>query len=319
MDTFLLPEIFLKRLPAIIPSECVDSVRAAFSRDRVLSLRVNTLKAEPEEVFRHMDKDGIKYTPVPWYKSACIVEDIAVRSLSDHGLVKKRLVYIQSLSSMLPAVVLAPQPGECVLDLCAAPGSKATQMAAMMNNEGTIFCVEPIRDRFYKLRSVIEQMDVHNAVLKMTDGRKFRSVEQFDKVLVDAPCSSEGRFRLSDKKSYAFWSLRKIKEMVQKQRGLLLNASRLLKPGGTLVYSTCTFAPEENEGVVDWLLRKTKNALYVEPAAVPGVAAYPAIVRWGEKDFSPDVRKCLRVLPSGDMEGFFVAKMIKQPFTTRTS
>ena len=138
-----------------------------------------------------------------------------------------------------------------------------------------------------------------------------RDQHGFDKILVDAPCSSEGRFKIADKKTFAYWSLRKIKEMVHKQRGLLLNASRLLKPGGTLVYSTCTFAPEENEGVVNWLLKKTAGALKVEPVLLDDVVSYPAVEEWEGKIFNPAVRNCFRVLPTSEMEGFFITKIVK--------
>lgn len=226
-------------------------------------------------------------------------------------MIQKGFLYRQSLSSMLPAIVLDPRPGERVLDLCAAPGSKTTQMAAMMDNTGEIVAVEAIRQRSYKLRAVIEQMGVANVAIMVIDGRRFKSEQLFDKILIDAPCSSEGRFHLDHPKTFAYWSPRKIKEMARKQRGLLLTASRLLKPGGTMVYSTCTFAPEENEGVVDWLLRKTEGTLEVEAMDLKGIPHYPCLGEWQGKVFDPRVQKCLRVLPEDGMGGFFIAKFVK--------
>ena len=172
--------------------------------------------------------------------------------------------------------------------------------------------VEAIRQRYYKLRSVVEQMGAANIALKIMDGRRFKCDQLFDKILVDAPCSSEGRFHMDHPKTFAYWSPRKIKEMVRKQRGLLLSASRLLKPGGVMVYSTCTFAPEENEGVVDWLLRKTQGSLDMEAMDLKDIPHYPCLPEWQEKVFDPRVQRCLRILPENGMEGFFIAKFVKE-------
>ena len=146
----------------------------------------------------------------------------------------------------------------------------------------------------------------------MIDGRRLKSFELFDKILVDAPCTTEGRFKTFEPESYGYWSPRKIREMVRKQRGLLLNAGRLLKLGGIMVYSTCTFAPEENEGVIDWLLRKTEGQLKLSPIVFPDIESYPSPVEWEGKKFSDETQKCLRILPNKMMEGFFVAKLIRR-------
>jgi 16S rRNA (cytosine1407-C5)-methyltransferase len=154
-----------------------------------------------------------------------------------------------------------------------------------MNNEGILVANEPIRGRFYKLKSVL-QLTGAKATLSMVDGRRFRVKEGglFDRVLVDAPCSAEGRFKEDEPKTYAYWSTRKIREMAHKQKGLLLNASRLVKTGGILLYSTCTFAEEENEEVVDWFAKKAQG--------------YKMLLQ-------------TRLEPDGRMEGFFIAKWQK--------
>ncbi|MBI5150808.1 MAG: RsmB/NOP family class I SAM-dependent RNA methyltransferase [Candidatus Omnitrophica bacterium] len=287
---------------------CGDII-ASFSRPDILSVRVNTIKTTREEMISRLKERHISFREIPWSGEALVLEGIPREELGRMDLINDGSLYRQSLSSMLPALVLAPRPGERVLDMCAAPGSKTTQMAALMNNEGEIVAVEAIRGRYYRLRSVVEQMGATNVALKLTDARRFHSPVLFDRILVDAPCSSEGRFKINDPETYAYWSPRKIKEMVRKQRGLLLHASRLLKPGGVLVYSTCTFAPEENEGVIDWLLRKTQRKLTVQPVFFEGVTSYPALLTWQKKSFNRQVENCLRVLPSGGMEGFFIAKI----------
>jgi len=306
-----LPDLFWDRLERIIPSEHLSSVKLSFSSPSPVSVRVNTLKADKELIVRALLARGIQLQEVAWNKDACILKNFESEVGKKLPELEDGTLYRQGLSSMLPPVVLQPLPGDRVLDLCAAPGSKTTQMAAMMKNEGTIVAVEAIRNRFYKLKSVVTQSGTGIIEFKVMDGRKFRTAELFDKILVDAPCSSEGRFKTFDKKSFLYWSPRKIKEMMHKQRGLLLAASRLLKEGGTLLYSTCSFAPEENEGVVDWFLRKSGGGIRLVSIETPGVKTYPALTEWGERTYSPEVSKCFRVLPDEAMEGFFMAKFIR--------
>lgn len=305
-----LPLVFLDRLRKIIPVEHFEKVVGYFSRPLPITVRVNTLKIKRAAALEHLKTQGIsfrEFAPIP---EALFLEGITSPQANEIDLVKDGRLYRQALSSMLPVLALDPQPGERVLDLCAAPGSKTTQIAARMNNQGELIAVEVIKPRFYKLKTVCQLLGVENITFKLTDGRRFRSHELFDKILVDAPCSSEGRFSTLDKDSFGYWSPRKIKEMVQKQRGLLLTASRLLKPGGTLIYSTCTFAPEENEGVVSWVLKKAPE-LKVEPLPLGNIPSYPAILEWEEKAFNPAVKDALRVLPTENTEGFFIIKLTK--------
>jgi len=303
---------FLQRLKHIIKSSLFDQVKKTFSGQMPLSVRINTLRTDTADLKLRLDHLKIEYRTLVGFPNALIIKDLTPRDLDFTGLLSEGRLYIQSLSSMLPVLLLDPQPGDRVLDLCAAPGSKASQIAALMKNQGELVCIEAIRGRYYKLKSVLSRLGVSNARVVIMDGRRFRDRDLFERILVDAPCSSEGRFKTYDKKTQAFWSLRKIKEMARKQKGLLLNAARLLKKGGILVYSTCTFAPEENEAVVDWLLRKTEGQLEILPAAYPGIRTYPALTAWEGRNFDPRVSRCLRVLPTDEMEGFFIAQFTKK-------
>lgn len=290
----MLPELFLSRFITVVPfglepQEC-------FKAKKFRSFRINVLKATNAEIIQELASQQIACQSVGWYGDAFIVSTDDAKRLLESPLSATGKIYAQGLESMLAAIVLGPKAGDHVLDLCAAPGSKTTQIAAMMGNQGLIMANEPVRDRFFRLKAVV---DLLGAQVKLTskDGRFFRGEASFDAVLVDAPCSSEGRFCVDHPKSHAFWSLRKVHEMAHKQKGLLLNASRLVKKGGTLVYSTCTFGREENEDVVTWFLNKTAGQFRLDPIDVPGITTYPS-----------SIPACLRVMPNDIMEGFFLAK-----------
>jgi NOL1/NOP2/sun family putative RNA methylase len=311
-----LPEIFVERLKEIIPPKDFDGVFNTFGLDRQKSYRINTIKSDGKDVFKQLEEKQIIIKPLSWMDEGFLIEHELSPEQQEFlsQLADKGLIYKQNISSMLIPVILNPQPGERVFDMCAAPGSKTSQMAMMMKNQGKMVAVEAIKDRFYKLKAVLTLLGVKNVETVFCDGRKFRlrlNEELFDKVLIDAPCSSEGRFNINNKKSLGYWSLRKIKEMVQKQRGILLNGTRLLKKGGTLVYSTCTFSPEENEAIVTWVLKKN-DVIRLVPVDVPKIKTYPPLLQWQGKSFSPNVAKCVRILPTEMTDGFFIAKFHRQ-------
>ncbi len=307
-----LPLLFLERLKKILPNGQFESaVKSLFNHNRFLSIRINSLKAEKEAAINTLLDNHIEFKEVPWYEEALILLNVSKRELQNTNLVAKGYIYIQGLSSMLPSLVLSPRPGEEILDMCAAPGSKTTQMASLMHNQGRIVSLENIKDRYYKLKAVIRELGATIVGCQLIDARKFHPHQLFDKALVDVPCSSEGRFKTFNQKTCAYWSLRKIKEMVRKQKGILLNACRLVKPQGTVVYSTCTFAPEENEGVINWVLKKMEGAVKIEPIKLADIKTYPALSQWQGKTFDAQIQNCLRILPDEAMEGFFIAKLVK--------
>lgn len=306
-----LPPEFEARLREILP----EIPEGLFDPKAYQSFRINTLKITLEKAHELLKERNIAFEKAAFCDYAISVDRTHAQEILKSDLVSQGLLYSQGLQSMLPVLILDPKPGERVLDLCAAPGSKTSQMAMHMNNEGFLKANEPIRERFYRLKSVLE-LTGSKAQLSWIDGRRMGKIvaEVFDRILVDAPCSSEGRFNLSEPKSFAYWSIRKIKEMSHKQKGLLLNASRMLAPGGSLVYSTCTFAPEENEEVVDWFLRKTENRFEPAPITIEGVKSYPAFVHWQKDQYDARVKNTLRVFPGERMEGFFIAKFVNSHY-----
>lgn len=312
MSEWKRKDLFLARLSQIIPDEHVASVLDVFERAFPVVIRFNSLKSTREAVMDFLQKQHINYELIDWCPEVMVLDEASASEVHDWPLYQQGAIYRQSLSSILAGQTLDPQPQERVLDLCAAPGSKTSWMAMVMQNTGHIDAVEVIKTRFYKLKSVLALLGVTNVAPHIMDGRKWRDEQGYDRVLVDAPCSSEGRINFTRPKSYAYWSERKIKEMAHKQKGLIRNAARLLKPGGTMVYSTCTFAPEENEAIVSWLLRKDPDMELVDIHISEKIETYPCLTSWRDRPFHRDIHKCVRVLPTRMMDGFFIAKFEKQ-------
>lgn len=271
------------------------------------SIRVNTIKIGVDELRRRLEPEW-ELTPVPWCPEGFWIrsrgeERFDIGNLPEHQL---GYLYIQDAASMIPPVVLEPRPGEVVLDLCAAPGSKTTQMAQMMRGEGLLVANDVDASRLKPLGLNTQRCGVANCAITLRANDKFAPV--FDRLLVDAPCSGTGTIRRSLKIA-RMWSPGLVRKMAAVQRHLLGRAYRLLKPGGTLVYSTCTLEPEEDEGVVSWLLEHTDARL--EEISLP-IQRSPAVTVWQGKAYHPEVVRCLRIYPQeNDTEGFFVARLRK--------
>ena len=217
-------------------------------------------------------------------------------------------IYIQNPSSLFAVTVLDPQPGEEILDLAAAPGGKTIAIGARMENQGRLAAVEVVPGRYHRLRANVERCGLSIVDFYLRDGRGVgRAVpERFDRVLLDAPCSSEARMRWYDPDSYRHWRARKTKETSRKQKGLILSAYAALKPGGLLVYSTCSFALEENERVVQHLLKRTDAQL--EEISHDLHSARPGVV---DNKLSETLKLSLRILPDDHWDGFYVARIRK--------
>lgn len=213
---------------------------------------------------------------------------------------------------MIPPVVLDPRPGERVLDMAAAPGSKTTQLAAMMQNQGLLIANDVSIPRIKALSANLERSGCLNvAVTNLAGVRIGRfAAGQFDKVLIDAPCTAEGTLAKSPE-ALERWSERSIGKLATIQSKLLLAAYQAVRPGGTVVYSTCTFAPEENEGVVSEFLGNHPEAT-VESFTLPGLTVSPGITEWQGEAYHPSVVGAGRIWPGEQrMEGFFICQLRK--------
>ena len=309
-----LPDLFLKRLQAILNSAEYERVVRSFECPRPAAFRIQKPGVDPAAVRQELENQGFVLKPVSWYPAAFVLAAGDLRGLQETACYQRGDIYIQGLSSMLAALILNPKPGETVLDMAAAPGSKASLLALLMQGEGELHVNEKIRPRYFKLRSVMHAQGFKNVRLSLKPGEWFGrfTKEKYDRILLDAPCSSEGRFLASVPKTFQYWSPRKIREMVHKQRNLFGAALAALKPGGTMVYATCTFAPEENEGVLDWAIDKYAGLMEVLEPDMPVASITCGLTGWEGQDFAADVSRARRILPAEEMEPFFMALVRKQ-------
>jgi NOL1/NOP2/sun family putative RNA methylase len=264
------------------------------------SIRVNPLKATIPEIKKSFP--GLK--PIPWCKEGFWINQRGIGNTKEHFLGK---IYVQEAASMIPPMVLSPKQDDLVLDCCAAPGSKTTQLSALMKNTGLIVANELDYIRMKPLTINLERCGCINVIKTNMDARFIHS--KFDKILLDAPCSGIGTIRKSPKTPHIY-NPGMVKKLSNAQKGLIINMFDNLNENGTLVYSTCTLEPEENEGVIDFLLEKRDNAKIQNINL--DIKKSPTVLEFGNKTYSSEVKKCLRIWPQdNDTEGFFVAKITK--------
>jgi NOL1/NOP2/sun family putative RNA methylase len=284
-----------------------DAFFDALSRPLLPSFRVNRLKASVDNVRAQLNEYGIECRPVPWNGDALTTTSTELSTSLEHYLGH---VYMQELASMLPALIIQCElrGAQLVLDACAAPGSKTTQMAAFMDNHGCIVANDIDFRRIRALKHNCNTAGVMNVAITNRAIADFKQ-ESFDIVLLDAPCTSDGTVR-KNPKTLRSWSVERIWYFAEKQKSLISLSYDLLRPGGLLVYSTCAFAPEENEEVVNHLLRE--QPAHLEPISLPNFMFSPAVEAWEGMRFHPDVSHAVRVWPHiNDTSGFFIARIRK--------
>ena len=276
------------------------------------SIRVNTLKITVPKLIKRIETDW-NLTPIPWCKEGFWVDHKGIGeekrrdigNLTEHAL---GYFYVQEAASMIPPVVLDPKPGEIVLDMCASPGSKASQIAQYMQNKGLLTANDYKGIRLAPLGINLQRMGITNCIITLMEGRRFQG-HQFDKILLDAPCSGTGTIRKSIK-TLRMWNPLTIRKIAGQQKQLINAAFENLKPGGTMVYSTCSLEPIEDENVVTHLLDTYSDA-QLEDFELP-LKRGSVCDEFDGMNFHKDIQKCLKLWPQdNDTEGFFVAKIRK--------
>jgi len=275
----------------------------------VQSFRLNTLKAGREKILSLLG--DVRLRELPFYHDGFYVEGkYALGNHVTHGL---GLIYVQEVASMIPVILLEPQPGDVVMDMCAAPGSKTTQIAQLMANEGLLIVNEISRKRMRGLTHNIKRCGLINEAVISINGQKTHRIfpDYFDRILIDAPCSAEGTIRKSKAVLY-HWGTKNVLRMSRLQIGLITSGFRALRPGGTMVYSTCTIAPEENEAVISYLLEKYPEAELL-PVEIPRFKTRAGVTHWQGGSFDKRVKQCARILPQdNDTAPFFIARITKR-------
>ncbi len=298
MASTYFPEAFVKKFTDLLGPDAPEFFE--FSKRKLRKcFRVNPLKASAAGVVSSLGRQGFALEPLPFSADAFAVrgENVELGKTQEYA---EGLLAVQEAASMVPALVLAPRPGHLVLDAAAAPGSKTAQMAALMDNEGAVLALDVNLQRLKGLKFNLGRLGVANTVVALNDATKARLPPLFDRVLLDAPCSSEGlvRKRFDALKG---WSPKRVQAKAKLQKKLILKAFDALKPEGEMVYSTCTLSPEENEEVVRHLLGE-RPAAQLLPVRVEGFRFRPCQGLVG----------CVRVLPQdNDSEAFFVARARK--------
>ncbi len=296
-----IPTLLLERLTAQYGPDLAEEIVSGFVR-RPVTLRVNTLKSSLPEVCAVLDRADIAYDPVPWYADALILRDVredAVQSLPEYGAGH---MYLQSLSSMMPALVMAPAPGESILDMAAAPGGKTTQMAALSGSAALITACEKNKIRAERLQFNLDRQGAKRVNVMCQDARQLSDLFKFDKVLLDAPCTGSGTLLIAEGEPERRMTPDWVAKTASTQKAMLKKALTLLSAGHEMVYSTCSILREENEDVLRAVLPAMNAEIVpIEHCFLSHVPLLPVTI--------PGV-VCVR--PTELFEGFFVAMIRKR-------
>ncbi|PKR83675.1 RsmF rRNA methyltransferase first C-terminal domain-containing protein [Heyndrickxia camelliae] len=299
-----LPKEFLSKMKDLLKDEFDDFLQS-YEEPKIQGLRINTLKLSIDDF---LSINPFTLEPIPWVNGGFFYQE--ENRPGKHPYHEAGLYYIQEPSAMAVGEIVDPQPGEKVLDLCAAPGGKSTHMAAKMQQQGLLISNEVYPARAKILSQNVERMGIKNAIVTNETPAKLaeRFPNFFDRIMVDAPCSGEGMFR-KDPGAREEWSIENVEVCAERQLDILGHAATMLRPGGRLVYSTCTFSPEENEGVISQFLKQDSRF------EIENVQVYPGFDH-GRKEWVSDaavnMEKTIRIWPQQVRgEGHYIAVLRK--------
>lgn len=279
-----------------------NKIIEGYNQKRFTTLRVNTLKSKVSYICSALSENNIEYEKVSWNNEALIIKNANEIDIKELEIYKNGEIYLQSLSSMMPAIILEPKENEDILDMTAAPGGKTTQIAALTNNKANITACEMNTVRADRLKYNVEKQGATSVTVLKEDSRRLNDYFSFDKILLDAPCSGSGTILLNNERTYKNFSENLVKKTIKSQKDLLKKAIKILKPGHELVYSTCSILKQENENIIKEIIEK-------------GQAEVMAINEEKLKDIpklKSNIDGVLTVCPNEYYEGFFVVKLRKK-------
>lgn len=272
-----------------------------YQTKRTTTLRINTIKSNIEEIKKELEKEKIEYETIKWSKEALIIKNADEKTIQEIEIYKNGKIYLQSLSSMLPPIILEPKEGTDILDMAAAPGGKTTQIAAITNNKAHITACEKNKIRAERLKYNVDKQGATCVFIMPKDSRFIDDFFSFDQILLDAPCSGSGTLDYNDANVEKYFTEQLIERSSKTQKTLLSKAIKLLKPGHEMVYSTCSILDCENEDVVASVIKN--GNIEIVPINFEGMEELPIL--------PTKISGTLCVKPTELYEGFFVAKIRK--------
>ena len=294
-----IPEFLIERLETQYGTELKNKILEGFKVKRKVTFRVNTLKASVEEIEEVLKKENIEFEKVLWSEDAFIIKNVLKEDIQRLDIYEQGKIYLQSLSSMLPPIVLKPLEGNDILDMAAAPGGKTTQMAALSNNKAHITACEMNNIRIEKLKYNVEKQGASCVYIMQKDSRQIDDFFAFDQILLDSPCSGSGTLQVENSNNEKYFTLKLVEKSTKAQYALLKKALKILKSGHEMVYSTCSILKEENEEIVRKVLKEVKAEIV--PIEFEGIENLPIL--------PVDLDGTLCVMPTEEYEGFYIAKL----------
>lgn len=273
-----------------------------YQTKRKTTLRINTIKSNIEEIKKELEKEKIEYEIVKWSKEALIIKNADEKTIQEMKIYKNGKIYLQSLSSMLPPIILKPKEGTDILDMAAAPGGKTTQIAALTNNKAHITACEKNKIRAERLKYNVDKQGATCVFTMQKDSRFIDDFFSFDQILLDAPCSGSGTLDYNDANIEKYFTEQLIERSSKTQKTLLSKAIKLLKPEHEMIYSTCSILDCENEDVVTSVIKN--GNIEIVPINFEGMEKLPIL--------PTKILGTLCVKPTDLYEGFFVAKIRKK-------
>lgn len=296
-----IPKFLKEKLEKQYGGDLAKAILEGYEKTRKVTLRVNTIKSSAEKIEEELKNHKIEYETVEWNKEAFIIKNKREKEIEELEIYKNGEIYLQSLSSMLPPIVLEPKEGTDILDMAAAPGGKTTQIAALVNNKASITACELNNIRAQRLKYNIEKQGATCVYVMQTDARKINNFFSFDQILLDAPCSGSGTLNVNDENLNKIFTEKLVQKSVKSQKELLKKALKVLKSGQEMVYSTCSILQEENEDIINTLNKKEYEIIPIQFSGIQQLPMLPT-----------KIEGTLCVMPTELYEGFFVAKIRKK-------
>lgn len=297
----MVPKFLIEMLNQQYGEEITSKILEGYSQKRMVTFRVNTLKTGIGKVEEVLKNNNIEFEKVSWSDVAYIVKNVREDTLKELEIYKNGEIYLQSLSSMLPPIVLEPKENTDILDMCAAPGGKTTELASLTNNNANITACELNKIRIEKLKYNIEKQGATSVYIMQEDSRRINDFFSFDNILLDAPCSGSGTLNIEDINLEKTFTEKLIEKSKKSQSELLNKAVKILKQGQEMVYSTCSILNVENEEIVSKILKN--NKVEIVPIEFEGKEKLPLL--------PTKIDGTLCVMPTELYEGFFIAKIKK--------